>query len=174
MLIIVRVYSEKRRVRIGVALMAALAIAACGDRSAPDGGTQKETPAPPTAAELADQTVLTPAEYLASSPYKDADVGNGERQAQICRACHSFDKGGPHTVGPALHGFFGRKAAADNGYDYSDAMEQTEFVWTPQALNAWLAQPQRFLPGNRMTFAGVHKAQDRNDLIAYLLKVTAE
>ena len=40
------------------------------------------------------------------------------------------------------------------------------------ALNAWLAQPGRFLPGNRMTFAGVFEQGDRNDLIAYLLEVT--
>ncbi|MEJ2298552.1 MAG: hypothetical protein P8X94_08650 [Woeseiaceae bacterium] len=39
-------------------------------------------------------------------------------------------------------------------------------------MNAWLAQPGRFLPGNRMTFAGVPEQDDRNDLIAYLLEET--
>ncbi|MGB5630702.1 MAG: hypothetical protein WBM57_15145, partial [Woeseiaceae bacterium] len=60
-----------------------------------------------------------------------------------------------------------------DGFEYSDAMRNADFVWTPEALNAWLAQPGRFLPGNRMTFAGVLQQEDRNDLIAYLLEVTA-
>jgi cytochrome c len=51
-------------------------------------------------------------------------------------------------------------------------MRNANFVWTPEALNAWLAQPGRFLPGNRMTFAGVFQQDDRNNLIAYLLEVT--
>jgi cytochrome c len=53
-------------------------------------------------------------------------------------------------------------------------MRNADFVWTPAALNAWLAQPGRFLPGNRMTFAGVLKQSDRDDLIAYLLGATTD
>ena len=34
------------------------------------------------------------------------------------------------------------------------------------------SQPGRFLPGNRMTFAGVPDKQDRANLIAYLLEAT--
>ncbi|NNF41188.1 MAG: hypothetical protein HKN64_07395 [Woeseiaceae bacterium] len=47
-----------------------------------------------------------------------------------------------------------------------------DFVWTPRALDAWLAQPGRFLPGNRMSFAGLMQQSQRDDLIAYLLHVT--
>ena len=53
-------------------------------------------------------------------------------------------------------------------------MRDADFIWTPEALNAWLAQPGRFLPGNRMTFAGVLRQSDRDDLIAYLLDVTSD
>ena len=75
-------------------------------------------------------------------------------------------------IGPALHGFFGREVGSYSGFEYSAAMRNADFVWTPRALNAWLAQPGRFLPGNRMTFAGVLKQEDRDDLIAYLLEAT--
>ena len=75
-------------------------------------------------------------------------------------------------IGPALHGFFGGQVGSQNGFEYSAAMRSADFVWTPEALNAWLAQPGQFLPGNRMTFAGVLKQGDRDDLIAYLLAVT--
>ena len=75
-------------------------------------------------------------------------------------------------VGPGLHEFFGTKAGSREGFPYSEALRESEFVWTPRALDAWLAQPGRFLPGNRMTFAGVMRQEDRDALIAYLLEVT--
>ncbi len=127
----------------------------------------------PSAATLGEQVVLTAEEYLATEPYAGADRTRGERQARICKACHSLDSGGPNMIGPALFGFFGTEVGKRDGFEYSDVMRNADFVWTPEALNAWLAQPGRFLPGNRMTFAGVLQQEDRNDLIAYLLEVTA-
>ncbi len=143
----------------------------CGDTS-DDGGQQ----APPalTAATLGEQKLLSAAEYLSNPPYAEADQSNGARQAQICRACHSLDAGGVNMIGPALHGFFGTRAGSREGFEYSPVLAEADFAWTPRALDAWLAQPGRFLPGNRMTFAGVLREGDRNDLIAYLLKVTSE
>ena len=76
-------------------------------------------------------------------------------------------------IGPALYGFFGTEVGTRAGFEYSAVMRNADFVWTPAAVDAWLAQPGRFLPGNRMTFAGVADADDRNDLIAYLLEVTS-
>lgn len=128
-----------------------------------------------SAATLGEQTVLDVSEYLAIEQFKVANVKKGERQALICKACHSLDAGGPNMIGPALFRFFGKEAGAQAGFAYSPAMQAADFVWTPRALDAWLAQPGRFLPGNRMTFGGVASQQDRDDLIAYLLvKTTAE
>jgi cytochrome c len=123
---------------------------------------------------LGEQVVLTAEEYLAIAPYNDADGSRGERQAQICKACHSLDRDGPNMIGPALHGFFGTEVGSRSGFEYSAVMRNADFVWTPEALNAWLAQPGRFLPGNRMTFAGVLRQSDRDDLIAYLLGATTD
>jgi len=72
-------------------------------------------------------------------------------------------------IGPALYGFFGETAGTRPGFAYSAALAEADFVWTPAALNAWLAQPGRFLPGNSMVFAGILRPGDRDDLIAYLL-----
>ena len=127
-----------------------------------------------TTATLGEQIVLTPVEYLQAAPYKDADRSRGERQAQICKACHSFNQGGPDMIGPALHGFFGKQVGSRSGFQYSEALAEADFIWTPRALDAWLAQPGRFLPGNRMTFAGVLRQSDRDDLIAYLLIATTD
>ena len=40
--------------------------------------------------------------------------------------------------------------------------------WTPEELNKWLTNPQIFAKGTKMTFAGLPKAKDRADVIAYL------
>lgn len=156
-----------------------LAIAAFGmfvlgcNKKAEGPGSESETAPLPTAATLGEQVILSTEEYLAADPYVSASQSQGEKQAQICRACHSLDKGGPNMIGPALFGFFGTEVGTRSGFEYSAVMRNASFVWTPEALNAWLAQPGRFLPGNRMTFAGVLKQDDRDDLIAYLLAETS-
>jgi cytochrome c len=146
-------------------------IAGCGKKSEETGSESGTVPLP-SAATLGEQVVLLADEYLGIEPFAGANRGRGERQAQVCKACHSLDKEGPNMIGPALYGFFGREVGTRSGFEYSAVMRNANFVWTPEALNAWLAQPGRFLPGNRMTFAGVFEQGDRNDLIAYLLEVT--
>ena len=157
--------------RLLAAIAAAILISGCGQQTE-DYGTESGTAPILTAKTLGEQVVLSAEDYLAAAPYADADRSQGERQAQICRACHSLDKGGPNMVGPGLYEFFGTKAGTREGFPYSEAMREAGFVWTPRALDAWLAQPGRFLPGNRMTFAGVMRQEDRDALIAYLLEVT--
>jgi len=146
-------------------------VVGCGEKTE-ETGLEAGTVALPSAATLGDQVVLTAEEYLDTEAFAGANRTRGEQQAQICKACHSLDNGGPNMIGPALYGFFGREVGSRSGFEYSAVMRNADFVWTPEALNAWLAQPGRFLPGNRMTFAGVFRQEDRNNLIAYLLDVT--
>jgi len=73
-----------------------------------------------------------------------------------------------------LYGFFGREVGSGSGFAYFAVLLDADFIWTPEALNAWLAQPGRFLLGNWMTFAGVLRQGDRDDLIAYLLGATMD
>lgn len=163
-----------KHVKLLAAAATAIMLLGCGDRSQDSGPTAETTPLL-TAATLGEQTVLTVSEYLSEAPFLGADRSNGANQARICGACHSLDKDGPNMIGPALYGFFGTEAGSREGFDYSPAITNADFVWTPRALDAWLAHPGRFLPGNRMTFAGVLRQSDREDLIAYLLeKTTAE
>ena len=155
-------------IRFLAVAVAMMVVAGCGEKT-----EAPESEPLPTAATLGDQAVLSPEEYLAAEPYAAASQSRGEKQARICMACHSLDKGGPNMIGPALFGFFGKEVGTRSGFEYSAVMRNASFKWTPEALNAWLAQPGRFLPGNRMTFAGVSKQGDRDDLIAYLLAVTS-
>jgi cytochrome c len=155
---------------LAVAAIAVL-ISGCGEK--PEGSkSEKESTPLLTAATLGEQTVLAVSEYQSAVPYSTADLSKGASLAQVCRACHSFNDAGANMIGPALFGFFGSHAGSREGFEYSPTMKDAKFVWTPRALDAWLAQPGRFLPGNRMTFAGVSRREERVDLIAYLLEAT--
>lgn len=125
-----------------------------------------------TAANLGKQLVLPTDDYLQLPQYRNADLVRGERLVMQCRACHSFEQGGQNIIGPNLYGFFGRRVASVVGYPYSPAMRQSDFIWTPQALDAWLAEPTEFLPGNRMVYGGLRNAEDRHAAVAALLRLT--
>jgi cytochrome c len=47
-------------------------------------------------------------------------------------------------------------------------MKNSGIVWTEKSLDAYLAAPQKFVPGNIMPFPGIENDQARADLIAYL------
>jgi cytochrome c len=163
-----RWYCPNDRRNLLLAITAAF-VAACGAGDAPQAAPDTVML---TAATLGEQRIIANADYLQLAPYADADPAAGEAQAQVCRACHSLEKGGPNMIGPNLYGLFGRQAGQTQGFAYSEVLAAARFVWTPRALDAWLIQPGRFLPGNRMVFPGVPDAGDRADLIAYLLTVT--
>jgi len=160
----------KRRCRAALLITLVVSMSGCGSESSNQAG---ESTGFPTAATLGDQQSNPVSEYLAAVPYSAADLDNGERLAVMCRTCHTLEADGIDRIGPNLHGFFGREAGARPGFDYSAALAEAGFVWTPRALDAWLAAPGRFLPGNRMSFAGVSNASDRVDLVAYLLRETS-
>lgn len=103
-----------------------------------------------------------------------ADLARGEILSFACRACHGLTPDAPSPLGPPLHGMFGRPAASLDGFDYSPALQQSGIVWTEDALDAWLARPDEFLPGNYMAFTGFQSADDRRALIAYLKMETAQ
>ena len=98
-------------------------------------------------------------------------AGDAARGAQLfrqCAACHST-VAGEHMTGPSLAHIWNRKAASEREFmRYSDALKRSGVTWNETALDAWLAAPETFLPGNSMTFPGVRDAQARQDLIAYL------
>jgi len=159
--------------RIPALLTIATCIAACGGpQSGGDAGETWHEPGVVTAATLGAQVVLPTADYLKLPEYQTADREYGARLAMQCRACHSYEPGGPSISGPNLHGVFGRVVGGVDGYPYSTALSEADFIWTPEALDAWLAQPTRFLPGNRMAYPGLREQEDRNAVIAELLRLT--
>lgn len=111
-----------------------------------------------------------------SRPDAVATAGNAKQGRLLflqCRACHSLDEGGMNKVGPNLYGVFGSAAGKVDGFVYSEALLASGIVWSPATVDAWLAAPSDFVPGNRMIFSGIADPQDRADLIAYIYEVTA-
>ena len=108
-----------------------------------------------------------PAELLASYIGK-ADAKKGENDTKPCQLCHNFAKGGGAIIGPPLYGVVGRARASVAGFQYSDAMKAKGGTWTPQEIFTFIKNPQAFVPGTKMTFAGEPDPQKRADIIAYL------
>lgn len=112
-----------------------------------------------------------PVDRAVSSPRTEVatatEAAAGSKVFRICQACHSLDPGRT-LVGPSLAGLIGRRSGTVSGFDYSMAMKQADIVWGPRTLDAYLADPQKVVPGNRMPFAGLQSALDRRDVIAFL------
>lgn len=102
----------------------------------------------------------------ASQARPAGDPARGKVVFEQCAACHALDD--PTSSGPSLKGMFGRKAGSRDDYRYSVAMTRSGVVWDAATLDAYLADPQAYIVGNRMSFAGVTEQSDRDDLIAYL------
>lgn len=138
--------------------------AACGQSQGTSAGGSGATPA----SDAEKQALL--ANYPA--PYNTADLANGKAKFALCQSCHTIAPGGANMTGPNLHGVFGKKAAANGDFKYSDALKNAGFVWDGEHLSQWLEKPQTYLPGTKMSFAGMKDAKDRTDLIAYLMVET--
>lgn len=98
----------------------------------------------------------------------NASVERGQSVTKQCAACHNFQKGGPNGIGPNLYGIVGRPRASEPGFSYSDAMKAKGGEWTIDDLNKFLTSPKEFVPGTKMTFAGLPKGSQRADAIAFL------
>jgi cytochrome c len=96
-----------------------------------------------------------------------ADAAAGEKVFGKCKACHKVD--GTNGTGPHLDGVMGRNHAAVEGFGYSEAMLATAAdVWAAENMNEFLTNPKAYVPGTKMSFAGLSKIEDRANVIAYL------
>ena len=98
-----------------------------------------------------------------------ADPAKGEAIFAKCTACHTIAQGGANGIGPNLFGIIGKpigKHAA--GFAYSGDLSGHGGDWTYENLDHWLKSPKAFAAGTKMTFAGLGKAEDRANLLAFL------
>ncbi|UQD77476.1 cytochrome c family protein [Bradyrhizobium japonicum] len=103
---------------------------------------------------------------LINSANAAGDPAKGEVVFAKCASCHAKDKS--NRMGPGLLGVVGRQAGSVQGFHYSRAMKGANIVWDDKSLDAFVAAPQRAVPGTVMPFAGIADPQQRTDLIAYI------
>lgn len=111
-------------------------------------------------------------EIVTDEMLANADITKGKRTFLRCRACHTLAEGERDKVGPNLWGLFGNEAGFREEFNYSQALQDADFIWTPDKLSQWLAKPKDFLPNNKMAFVGLNREEDRINLIAYLMEET--
>ncbi|MBW8733065.1 MAG: PQQ-dependent sugar dehydrogenase [Asticcacaulis sp.] len=93
-----------------------------------------------------------------------------------CALCHDASPAKKNGQGPALFGVLGRPVGSVDGFDYSETLRAAGAkgqVWTKERLDAFLADPQKAMPGTAMPVS-VPQKTDRDAVIAYLGGLTEE
>ncbi|MEY4952407.1 MAG: hypothetical protein RL299_831, partial [Pseudomonadota bacterium] len=97
------------------------------------------------------------------------DAAKGQKSFAKCASCHTVTPGGANGIGPNLAGVFGEAVGQGRGgFAFSDALKGKGGTWDEATMNAWLENPSKFAPGNKMTFAGLADPQERANVIEYL------
>ncbi len=114
-------------------------------------------------AAIATGAVAVSTTALAQTPVSPpADFG-------ICSACHESTAKAAPSLGPNLFGIGGRKAGGAEGYDYSDAMKAYAKPWTADTLQAFILDPAKAVPGNKMDYPGANDAASAKAIADYLM-----
>jgi len=89
-------------------------------------------------------------------------AGNAQRGAALakkkCKMCHYLDSA-RKKIGPSLQGIHNREPSI-SGVPY--------VTWDDKAMDEWLTKPKAVKPKTKMSFSGLKKKEDRQDIIAYL------
>lgn len=105
---------------------------------------------------------------LAAPPTANVAVGKATFAA-ACASCHQVGPSARNGFGPQLNGVLGRPAGSIAGYRYSPAMQNAKIVWSEHTLAAFIRNPGRTVPGNKMRFFSLgYSDQKMADLLAYL------
>ena len=119
---------------------------------------------------------------LAAPAFAEGDVEAGEKGFKKCKACHTVEspdgekivKGG--KTGPNLYGVIGRVAGSED-FKYASGLQaaaEAGFVWTEEALTAFITDPKEWLsdngfdPKTKMTFK---LKKGGEDIAAFLASV---
>ena len=141
-------------------LIVSFLLISCSDQQSPDNEKVESVP-PASITNL--ETIMTV-----------GDIERGRKLYIQCRACHSLKPNETNRIGPSLYGIINQQAGSIEGYEYSEALKQSNVYWNLDNLDQWIEKPYEMIPGNKMVFSGMRKKQDRNDLIAYIIDQTAE
>jgi cytochrome c len=108
---------------------------------------------------------------FAGSALAEGDAAAGEKVFNKCKACHAVGETAKNKVGPVLNGIVGAQAGQNPDFKYSEALLEKAgegLVWDEDTLEVFLRNPKELIPSTKMSFAGLRKDDEIEDLIAYL------
>ena len=109
-------------------------------------------------------------ESVTIASLKDADYMKGKQAFQgRCSACHTLADDSANIAGPNLWQLFDRVAGESGEFAFSETLKAADFQWTPARLDAWLADPTGYLPGNVMGIPEAVPEDDRANILHFLL-----
>jgi cytochrome c2 len=107
---------------------------------------------------------------VAAAPAATGDAKAGKKVFNKCKACHAADKP-KNKVGPHLVGIMDRAVGSVDGFRYSNEMAALGGDWTTERMTEFLRKPRKYVKGTKMSFAGLRKGADIENIIAYLRSV---
>jgi len=110
---------------------------------------------------------MSMAEALNMMPAADL-IAAGEKAFAKCQSCHTINAGGANGIGPNLHGTMGKPLGGHAGFAYSAELKGKGGTWDWDSMNEWLKNPKAYVPGTKMSFAGLSKIEDRAAIAMYL------
>lgn len=116
---------------------------------------------------LAGFIIASVALLFSTSVFADGDAAKGKRVFNKCKTCHTL-KEGRRKIGPHLQCIIGKPAGTVEGFKYSKAMAASGLTWDKETLSKYLVKPKDLVKGTKMTFAGIRKPQQIEDVIAYI------
>ncbi len=104
------------------------------------------------------------------------DFDDGSRGAEVwraCAVCHSLDPEDQSRAGPSLHGIFGQRIATQPGFEYSEALQTLDIVWTPRTVaELFEFGPEAYTPGSRMPEQRIASESDRQALVEFIARAS--
>ena len=96
------------------------------------------------------------------------DINAGRAAFNIsCRSCDSL-RAGEVMTGPSLSGLYGRRAASESNFSYSELLRKLNAVWTEDTLDTYLRNPFNMGLQVNMIIHGIVDVKILADLIGFL------
>ncbi|MBZ0227140.1 MAG: c-type cytochrome [Bauldia sp.] len=120
--------------------------------------------------------------YADSTVAVAGDPTLGKKVFAKCKSCHDAGSSAKNKIGPILNGVVGRPWGIIDGYKYSSGKEGTLLAtteaesktWDVETLTAYLNNPKDVIPNGKMSFAGLKKEEDIENVVYYLAQFDLE
>lgn len=112
---------------------------------------------------------------MAGTAFAEGSAADGEKVFRRCKACHAVGDDAKNKVGPVLNGIMGAAVGQNPDFRYSSGMQaaaENGVVWDDETLGAFLKRPRNVIDGTSMSFGGLRKDKDIENIIAYLHQFT--